>query len=268
MKAEKSNKEEQPRIRNFGDHDDYNPHHLLKIYPIGGTSSKGIIRDKDGCAIGGGESYRIRDSHGNRYELLITPALYEDLTKSLHKPFYRSIPGKLFVEVNLMDFPQSAIDTFKDELFYPHEGEEYNEVSECYEEYYYPPVFKQHEHHEWKPQKFVLALKTRTQFGMLRAVLDDLIDEYAGQSCNKYLKIGNNPIAFLEYIFTFPEPWVVNRVFSPQYWYQGRFTYKDNGFDYAWYYGRFGIFEDWGDSCDTPHKNEHHLGDWDRWLKQ
>lgn len=180
--TDKTNKEEQPRIRHFGDQDDYNPCHLLKIYPIGGTSSKGLIRDKNGCAIGGGESYRIMDSHRNRYELLITPALYEDLTKSLHKPFYHSIPGKLFVEVNLMDFPQAAIDTFKDELFCSHEGEEYNEDTECYEDYYYPPVFKQHEHHEWKPQKFVLALKRRSQFRMLREVLDDLIDEYAGHS--------------------------------------------------------------------------------------
>lgn len=256
------NQKNQPRIRNFGacGHDDYDPRYPIKIFPIGSFGGGHSLRDKNGANIGGGSIYNVRDSHGNYYSLLITKAVYDDLIKSLRPPLSRTIPGNLFVEVELMDFPQEAITRFEIELFQVYFDEE--------EQEFYPPIFKKHEWHRLKPKIYILALKEKGKFRHITSILDMLIDEYKGQSTQEHLHIDAGPYARLTYIFTFPEPWIVNRVFSPTYWYQGWYHTRNDGFEYAWYYGRYGIFEDWGQTTDYPHKYEHSVRGWDIGIKR
>lgn len=260
----------EPRIRNFArcGSEGYNPVHPIKVYPIHSYGGGAIIRGKDGGKVGGGSLYGIRDTHGNYYKLLITPALYEDMVKSFHQPFGYFLPGKLFIEVMLDDFPDQAITDFKSDLFTDWYGEVWDDETQTYEDDYSPAVFKKHEYHKIESKRFVLALKRKGQFNALLNTLDELINDYKGKSTKDWNHVDTDPIPTFQYIFTFPEPWIVNRVFSPYYSYQGRFKTKDTGFEYAWYYGRYGIFEDWGDTTDYPHKYEHSVKGWDIGIKR
>ena len=159
----------EPRIRNFDrcGSEGYNPVHPIKVYPIHSYCGGAIIRGKDGGRVGGGSLYGIRDTHGNHYKLLITPALYEDMVKSFHQPFGYSLLGKLFIKVMLDDFPDQAIRDFESDLFTDWYGEVWNDETQTYEDDYSPAVFKKHEYHELKPKRFVLALKRKGQFNAL-----------------------------------------------------------------------------------------------------
>lgn len=229
---------------------DYNPRPVIKIYPIGSFGTKGIIRDKDGSCIGGGNTYRIRDTNGNFYNILITPAVYEELIRS-PRPFGRSIPGRVFVKISLKDFPDKAVDFFEDELFFTR-----YDPDECE---FYPSFFEKNEHHEISKKVYLIAIKNYRKFGIVKDVLYQMMREYKGESTQEWIHIGADPMPIVQYVFTFPEPWVVNRVFSPTFYFElGKYH---DAFDYAWYYGRYGVFDDWT-YTEEPHPGYHSRG-WD-----
>lgn len=230
--------------------EDYNPAPKIKIYPVGSFGTSGIVRDKNGACIGGCNTYRIRDTNGNFYNIQITPAVYEELIK-LPRPFGRSKPGRVFVKISLSDFPDFATEIFEDELFFVQYDPDEDE--------YYSPEFKKHEWHKIAAQTYLISLDRFYKFGVIKEVLYKIMRTYKGNSTKKWNHISNDPIPRLQYIFTFPEPWVVNRVFSPQYYLE--FNRYHDGFDYAWYYGRFGVFDDWT-YTQEPHPGYHTRG-WD-----
>ena len=256
-----------PKVRDFRHEGSahYDPCPIIKVIPsLSFSDGEATIRDTNGARIGGGVMRYLRDTQGNRYAFLITPAVLEVLREEFrHNFFGRSIPARLFAEVELYDFPDEAIENFKDYLFAeyidPHDGED---DDECWE--VCPPLFSKHQYHELERGHFIIELSSREKFILLREELVGLHLNYKGQSTKKYDHISDDPSAYVSFHFIFPKPWVCDRVISPRYVVEGRYPRRFyQGFEYAWYYGRYGIFDDWNHT-ERPH-SYYHCVDKNRW---
>ena len=250
---------EKPKIRNF-DHtvsDVYDPLPAIKIYPSGSVSTEdAMVRDKHGWAIGGGEMHYLTDTHQNRYKLLITPAVWEDLKIEFRGTFSRQKPARLFLHLRLPDFPEEALTYFEEQMFAEYWDEEEYEVI--------PAKFSKHQYHKLKDREYIFRIPTKSKFRAINDCLFYMSHEYEGKSLQAWDRIYKTPYAIANFIFIFDGDWVCDRVISPTYRNSGhRATDLYWGFKYAWYYGRFGVFEDWCHT-ETPH-NAYHVLPKDRW---
>lgn len=223
------------------DGDCYTLAHLIKPIPGGfGGGGHGTIRDKSGSTIGGGDVWHFSDTDGNRYNLLITPAVFEEF--KVPKPFGRSIPGEFCVKLNLRDLPDEALGALKVDLFEEKFADEYDEDGE--------PVYWFHIHKEkatWVDERTLrIQITSKHDMSYIATCLRRIEDNYL----NEDMAIGNKRIWIHgQFIFTFPEPWVLDTITSPSF--TGSQKIYRQGL-YAWYYGRYGIFDTFeADHCWT-----------------
>lgn len=250
---------EKPKIRNFDNtlSDVYDPLPAIKIYPSGSVSTEdAMVRDKHGWAIGGGEMHYLTDTHQNRYKLLITPAVWEDLKIEFRGTFSRQKPARLFLHLRLPDFPEDAMKYFEEQMFAEYWDEEEYEVI--------PAKFSKHQYHKLNDREYIFRIPTKSKFRAINDCLFYMSHEYEGKSLQAWDRIYKTPYAIANFIFIFDGDWVCDRVISPTYRNSGhRATDLYWGFKYAWYYGRYGVFEDWCHT-ETPH-NDYHVLPKDRW---
>lgn len=250
---------EKPKIRDFSrnSEDNYDPVPAIKLIPrLGFGNSDATIRDKRGWKIGGGECFYFRDTHNNSYKLLITPAVLEGLKQELRPFFGRIIPARLFLHIRLHDFPDEALDYFIMELFSEYWDEEEYDVI--------PPQFSKHEYHRINQWEYIIAIRKESDFRSVNGTVNEMSRKWSGKSTKKWNHVTNTPYCRGQFIFIFDDEWICDRVLSPQYTNEKGFNNTlDRGFLYAWYYGRYGVFDDW---CHTeiPH-NDYHVLPTDRW---
>lgn len=249
-----------PNIRNFSHEgsDTYDPCQLIKIYPISsyGSGGDGCIRDKHGWAIGGGSVIGIIDSHRNKYSLLITPALAEDLKKEFRYVGFRNRPARLFLHIKLHDYPDDMIEYFKNELFYEYWDEEEYDVL--------PAEFEKGTFHKINEREYIFSIKNQSDYRSIEGTLLSMTEKSQGRSIKQWNHVCETPHAYANFIFIFDKDWICDRVISPTYTNEkgyGNSLYW--GFKYAWYYGRYGVFDDWTHT-GIPHAYYHTLKE-DRW---
>lgn len=251
---------EKPKIRNFQHSvsDDYDPLPTIKIYPSGSCGTgDATIRDKHGWAIGGGEMHYLMDTHQNRYKLLITPAVWEDLKIQFRGTFCRQKPANLFLHIRLHDFPDEALTYFEEQMFAEYWDEEEYEVI--------PAKFSKHQYHKLKDREYIFRIPTKSKFRAISDCVNYLSRFYEGKSIQAWDRVDKTPYAIGNFIFIFDSDWVCDRVISPTYNNDSRHRASNLywGFKYAWYYGRYGVFEDWCHT-ETPH-NDYHVLPKDKW---
>lgn len=251
---------EKPKIRDFSRNssENYDPIPAIKLIPRSGFgTSDATIRDKKGWKIGGGECIYFRDTHNNGYKLLITPAVLEDLRLELsHSFFGRIIPARLFLHVRLHDFPDEALDYFRMELL-----EEVWDEDECE---VLPSQFSVNEYHCINKWEYVFAIPHESYFRTINGTINEMSRKWAGKSTKKWDHVTESPYARAQFIFIFDDEWICDRVLSPYYTNERGFNNTLNrGFDYAWYYGRYGVFDDWVHT-EIPH-SDYHVLPMNRW---
>ena len=217
----------------------YRPDHLLTLVPSG-TSSGGIgmIRDKDGAAIGGGDVWSFSDMNGARYNVLVTPAVFEAMKSWCRRPFMMNVPGELSMVLDLRDYPEAAMDYFNSRLFFSQEEYDPDEDS-----YYVAEPYLTEDVFEWLDEDHeLLRIKIGEKLMMshVLSVCDYIEDNYLRNEAEAFgtLRIHTK----VQFVYDFPEPWQLGRIRSPWFW-GGRIAYRES--EYAWYYGRYGVFDNY-----------------------
>ena len=217
----------------------YRPDHLLTLVPSGKSSGGiGMIRDKDGSAIGGGEVWSFSDMNGAHYRLLITPAVFDAMRRWCRRPFSRSVPGEVSMVLDLREYPETAMEYIRASLFTSRV--EYDEEGDSY---YDAGPYLTEDQYEWLDGDRKTLMIKISEPHMISHVLsscDYVEGNYLRSEDEAYR--GGSPCIHtkVQYVFDFPEPWQLDRIRSP--WFSnGRTAYREG--QYAWYFGRYGVFD-------------------------
>lgn len=214
----------------------YRPDHLLTLVPTGMSSGGyGMIRDKDGSAIGGGEVWSFSDMNGAHYRLLITPAVFDAMKSWCRRPFSRSVPGEVSMVLDLRDYPEAAMEYIRASLFTSRV--EYDEEGDSY---YDAGPYLTEDQYEWLDgdRKLMIKIGELSMISHVISLCDHVERNYTRSEAYKCGSV-RIPTKF-QYVFDFPEPWQLDRIRSPWFWGVSR-AFSEG--QYAWYFGRYGVFD-------------------------
>ena len=212
----------------------YRPRQPLTLVPSGLRSGGlGMIRDRDGAAIGGGDVWSFTDMNGGGIDILVTPAVFEELKRRVG-PISRCVPGEISMVLNLREYSDAAKEHFVQVLF--SSAEHMDDDGSYYE---VDPVLDK-DNSEWLDETTIMVRSVDKR--MISQVLD-----VCGYIEKNYLRDEVDSVSvsrciytMVQYVYDFPEPWQLDRIRSPWFWGERR-AYSEG--QYAWYFGRYGVFD-------------------------